>query len=142
MNDQPDDETLDDGQDAHIRALLAELGSGPDGEQMPPEVAARLDDTLARLVAERASAAEVPDEVGSGNVVPLRRRWGSRATAAAAAVVVLGAGGVAAANLGLLDNNGSTMSSDSSAGGASEGQVESAPESEPTPTAGGDVAAR
>ncbi len=142
MNGEPDDETLDEGQDAHIRALLAELGSGPDGERMPPEVAARLDDTLARLVAERASTGEVDDEVGSGNVVPLRRRWGSRATTAAAAVVVLGIGGVAAANLGLLDNNGSTMSSDSSAGGASEGQVESAPDSEPTPSAGGDVSAR
>lgn len=44
MSEQPE-------ADAHIRALLAELGSGPDGETMPPEVAARLDDTLARLVA-------------------------------------------------------------------------------------------
>ena len=61
MNDEHDDEPMNEpmnepsADDAHIRALLAELGSGPDGRPMPPEVAARLDDTLARLVAERAT---------------------------------------------------------------------------------------
>ncbi len=54
--------------DARIRALLAELGSSPDRETVPPEVAARLEDTLGRLVAER--------EVTS--VLPMRRRCGGR----------------------------------------------------------------
>lgn len=105
------------GEDARIRALLAELGSGPDGESMPPEVAARLDDTLARLVAER-TAPEESDE--PSNVVPLRRRWGARITAAAAAVIVIGAGGVAATNLGVFGgayDDSATSSSD--AGGSS-----------------------
>ena len=47
-------------QDARIRALLAELGSGPDGEPIPPEVEARLDDTLAMLVAERGRTDRTP----------------------------------------------------------------------------------
>lgn len=139
MSEQPE-------ADAHIRALLAELGSGPDGETMPPEVAARLDDTLARLVAERADAGESPDDApddspdsqGTGSVVPLRRRWVSRMTTAAAAVIVLGAGGVAAANLGVFSGD-SPMSADSadsadSAGGSSA--EKSVPE-----TAGSDTGA-
>lgn len=136
MSEQPE-------ADAHIRALLAELGSGPDGETMPPEVAARLDDTLARLVAERADAGESPDDAPddapdsqrTGSVVPLRRRWVSRMTTAAAAVIVLGAGGVAAANLGVFSGD-SPMSADSadSAGGSSA--EKSVPE-----TAGSDTGA-
>ena len=51
-------------QDAEIRALLAELGSGPDGEEMPPEVAARLEDTLALLVAERGREEMAADSTG------------------------------------------------------------------------------
>jgi hypothetical protein len=126
MNDDPTDGSGLD-QDAHIRALLAELGSGPDGETMPPEVTARLDDTLARLVAERGTAA-ADDESGAeeldNNVVPLRRRWLPRATAAAAAVIVLGAGGVAAANLGVFSSKDAT----SAGGRASDSKAsESAP---------------
>lgn len=146
MNDEPDDAAgLDaDGDahgDAHIRELLAELGSGPDGRPMPPEVAARLDDTLARLVAERASTGEGPDEeeAAAGTVVPLRRRWLPRATAAAAAVIIVGAGGVTAANLGVF-GNGASMSSDS--GGSADSQVaESAPDASPTSPGQGDDAA-
>jgi hypothetical protein len=109
----------DPAQDAHLRALLAELGSGPDGEPMPPHVADRLDDTLARLVAERAKGGakdHAGDDAGddAGTVVPLRRRWLPRASAAAAAVIVLGAGGVAVANL-LGNGSGSDMSAGSSA---------------------------
>jgi hypothetical protein len=126
MNDDPTDDGPGAGQDAHIRALLAELGSGPDGETMPPEVTARLDDTLARLLAERGIAAG-DDESGAedvDNVVPLRRRWLPRATAAAAAVIVLGAGGVAAANLGVF----SSGDANSAGGHASDSQAsESAP---------------
>jgi hypothetical protein len=115
--------------DAHIRALLAELGSGPDGRSMPPEVAARLDDTLARLVAERGAGDENEPEPETepgvddlpDNVVPLRRRWLPALTAAAAAVVVLGVGGVAANNLGVFGNESTTAAdggaSSSTAGG-------------------------
>ncbi len=124
QGDEPDDETLPD---AHIRALLAELGSGPDGDPMPPEIAARLDDTLARLVAERGpgGSGDAVDEELPDNVVPLRRTWLPRLTVAAAAVVVLGAGGVAASNLGLFGNQADTMAgsgdsaSSETAGGAS-----------------------
>jgi len=148
---------------AHIRALLAELGAGPDGEPMPAEVAARLDDTLARLVAERETvpteaAAETrgasdgdpgsdpdsdpgPHQAASGDVVPLRRRWLPRLAAAAAAVVVLGAGGVAATNLGIFDNDPLVTAdgtrTDSEAGGesAAEGSPDSGNGSTP-PSAG------
>ncbi|MET0998351.1 MAG: hypothetical protein ABWX73_06530 [Marmoricola sp.] len=129
-----------DQENAHIRALLAELGSGPDGRSMPPDVAARLDDTLARLVAEREAGAPTSDEEDEGRrgtVVPLRRRWVQRTTAAAAAVIIVGAGGVAAANLGVF-GNGASVSSDSSGGAHSE-VAESAPEataSSPDPTSG------
>lgn len=119
--------------DANIRALLAELGSGPDGETMPTEVTARLDDTLARLVAERDTGE--PTQDASATVTPLRRRWLPRITAAAAAVVVLGAGGVAASNLGVFGGHGSFDSSD---GGASSSKAGSAPESTSS-DAGGDT---
>jgi len=138
MSDEPDFDTSgpDEG-DAHIRALLAELGSGPDGRAMPPEVAARLKDTLARLVAERETGGPPQQEDAGvpGTVVPLHRRWLPRATAAAAAVIVVGAGGVAAANLGIF-GNGASVSSES--GGAADSQVaESAPEpAAPSPSAG------
>jgi hypothetical protein len=136
MSEQPE-------ADAHIRALLAELGSGPDGETMPPEVAARLDDTLARLVAERADAGEspgdapddAPDSQRTGSVVPLRRRWVSRMTTAAAAVIVLGAGGVAAANLGVFSGD-SPMSADSAESAGDSSAEKSVPE-----TAGSDTGA-
>src|SRR4051812_28850243 len=112
MNDE-----LDPEQDARIRALLAEAHA-TDDTTLPPEVAARLDETLAGLVAERADAAE------ETNVIPLRRRWAPRAAAAAAAVIVVGAGGVAAANLGVFggSNGTSDSASSSDAGG---GQAES-----------------
>ena len=99
MNDEhesePDDVTPDPEHDARIRALLAELGSGPDGEPIPPEVEARLDDTLALLLAQRAgTGSAAADEHGAdestSDVVPLRRRWTPRAAVAAAAVIVLG----------------------------------------------------
>jgi hypothetical protein len=134
LNDAADDLTgdpdVDAEQDAHLRALLADLGSGPDGEPIPPEVEARLDETLALLVAERGRAAEGTGHVGegdstpdskTGNVVLLRRRWLPRAGAAAAAVIVLGVGGLAVANL----SNQSEQQSSSDGAGAS------APEEEP-----------
>src|SRR6188472_3476209 len=135
MNEEHDtDATPDPGQDAQIRALLAELGSGPDGEEMPPEVAARLEDTLALLVAERGREETAADSTGASeestdNVVPMRRRWGPRLAGAAAAVIVLGAGGVAVANLDLLGGAGSSTSHNTAADGAGESKAETAPES-------------
>ena len=126
-DDHEQDPILDPREDERIRALLAELGTAPDASTMPPEVAARLDETLARLAAARSAAADAESE---STVVPLRRRWAARATAAAAAVIVLGAGGVAAANLGLF--NGSQESADS--GGSTSANAESSQES-PTPPA-------
>ncbi len=138
--------------DTHIRALLAELGSGPTGQTMPPEVAARLEDTLARLVAERSPEdAGETDQPVVDTVVPLRRRWLARTAAAAAAVIVVGLGGITAANLGVFGGGSSSdTASSSDAGGSTADQPEaqSRPESalEPTPAqprklaAGGDAA--
>ncbi len=130
-------------QDAHIRALLAELGSGPEGEALPPAVADRLDDTLARLVAEREQGGPAPtpedatvadEDSGGASVLPMRRRWVPRATAAAAAVVVLGVGGVAAASFGLLGNGASDDSGGTSAATADKALPEAARSlSSPTP---------
>jgi hypothetical protein len=108
MSEEPDAE-------ARVRALLAGLGSGPDGETVPPDVAARLDETLARLVAERS---EDQQEAVGADVVPLRRRWLPRLTASAAAVIVLGVAGVTAAHLGLFDGSSPAGKSDSTAGGS------------------------
>ncbi len=144
--DPAGDPALDPATDAHLRSLLAELGSGPDGDPMPPEIAARLDATLARLAAvpaetapvsaetapvsgetapvsgetARVSAetARVSEEAGS-NVVPLRRRRARRTfAAAAAAVVLLGAGGVAVSQLGGLDGSSGGSSADSTTSGS------------------------
>ncbi len=133
MSDENDQQERPED-DAHIRALLAELGSGPAGESMPPDVAARLDDTLARLVAERAAGGVAGDD---DTVVPLRRRWVPRLTAAAAAVIVLGAGGVAASNLGVFGGSSSDSASSSDAGGSSAAKSEarSASPSDPDATA-------
>ena len=94
-----------DDEDERLRALLAEAGSANRPEPLPEDVAARLDRSLAELVAERE---------GAGSVVPLRKRWAPRLAAAAAAVVVLGAGGVAATSLGAFD---SSRQADSGASG-------------------------
>ncbi len=106
---------------------------------MPPEVAARLQDTLARLVAERDAAG--PPAVAGARVLPWRRRWAPRAAAAAAAVVVLGGAGAAAASLGLL--GGSSPEAPGPAARGVEGpgtvQADQTPTGTPTgaPTAAG-----
>jgi len=99
MNDQEnlehepgfDDPAYDD-----LRALLADARVT---EPVPAEVAARLEETLAALTADRREAT-VPDEAPAV-VVPLRRRsrLAPRLLAAAAAVVVVGAGGVGLAQV-------------------------------------------
>jgi hypothetical protein len=105
MTDAPD---LTPEQDA-VRRLLADARH--EGST-PPEVVARLDDTLASLVAERADAPRTPD----APVVDLgarRRRTAGIGLLAAAAVVVAGV----AIGQGLPQMSGSDSSADSSAGG-------------------------
>ena len=136
MNDQtPEPNPVPTEENAHIRALLAELGSGPDCDTMPPAVAARLEETLARLVAERDGAPLVPvpgqDVDEPGSVVPLRRRWPSRLTAAAAAVIVLAAGGVAAANLGVFGGAGTSQKSGAAEDSTAAGSAAQAPTASP-----------
>ena len=120
MTDEQDGPSLHPEQEAQIRALLAEAGTvtGP----TPPEVVTRLDDTLARLQAERvAEAPSTPTEPATdASVVPLRR-WFPRLAVAAAAVLVIGGGAVSAAQLGLLGGSGDSASQ-STAGGAAADQ--------------------
>lgn len=91
----------------HVRRLLA-AAAGPDpGEQMPEDVAGRLDDVLAGLVSERADAPATATEKGiAEDPVPedevtgvtelasrRRRRWPKLLLAAAAvSVIALGVG--------------------------------------------------
>jgi hypothetical protein len=79
--------------DEEIRRLLREARhDGP----VPPEVVARLDDTLAGLVAERAEVAPMHPEAAPASVTSLdesrRRRRRASLVLAAAAVVVAGVG--------------------------------------------------
>ena len=55
------DPSLDPGQEQRLRALLADLGSGAarETDRLPPEVAIRLEDTLAGLVAEREAGEDL-----------------------------------------------------------------------------------
>ncbi len=146
--EQGADPDLDPEQEARLRALLADLGSDPAAAQMPPEVTARLEDTLAELTSLRAAQGPAPTpaqtsaqssadgptrspgegsrstaDPDSATVVPLsgRRRRSSRWAAAAAAVIVLGAGGVAVAGLDLL-GTGTPTADDASAGGQSKAE--------------------
>jgi hypothetical protein len=128
------DTPLTPEEEAEVAALLAEtVGRTP--VEVPPDVAARLDEVLAGLVAERRtepskasepSEPSAPERVGA-TVLPLapRRRRLPRALLAAAAVVV---GGYAVGNLALdgslLGTDGGSADSagggDDSAGGASQ----------------------
>jgi hypothetical protein len=111
-----------------VRRLLADARhDGPP----PPEVVARLDDTLASLVAERASAgigepAAAHNDGSPGRVVDLgsrRRRIASIGLLAAASVVVAG---VAIGQV--LPRDGGDDSSSSSAGSASDSSLAEQPE--------------
>jgi hypothetical protein len=101
-------------QEDAVRRLLAQ--SGP--ETLPSDVAARLDATLARLVAER-------DEAGTGTethetlapVEPLHRRRWPKLMLAAAAVVVAGYGIGTVVNNGSFSGAGSGSTADSATSG-------------------------
>jgi hypothetical protein len=122
------DPPLEPGQEQRLRALLAELGAGTDHEadRLPPEVANRLDDTLAGLVAEREAAKISEEHTATGKVVPLRPRWMPRVAAAAAAVIVLGLGALTWANLGHLGDGVHATPSDAGAGSAQSEQAPTA----------------
>jgi len=98
-----------EGQEEAVRRLLAESGGA---EPLPPEVAARLDATLARLVEQR-------DEIGpdadleTETLMPLRRQRWPKLLLAAAAVMVAGYG-VAT----VVQNGSLTGDSDSGASGS------------------------
>jgi hypothetical protein len=88
---RPDDATSptppDDAEQAEVSRLLAAVSGPRSAEPMPPEVATRLDDVLAGLVAERATA-----PAGVTDLAPRRRRRWPALLAAAAAVSVVGLG--------------------------------------------------
>ncbi len=136
----PDEPTGPDGtespgsaDDAFVRALLGEVGAEP--EPLPGDLADRLDDVLAGLVAERAGTAAPAGTAAEARtppaVVPLdrarqRRRRGLTALVAAAAVVV---GGWSLTTGGLLSGAGTgadTAGSADSAGEASAPLAEGA----------------
>ena len=113
-------------EDAAVRRLLADAG-GP--VATPPEVVARLDATLARLVVERDA-----EGTGQATVTPLavrRRRWPKVLLAAAA--VVVGGYGVGAAVTGTMAGSGG----DSASGGAGAGVADSQAEAGGSASSGG-----
>jgi hypothetical protein len=103
-----------------VRRLLAEARhDGP----VPPEVVSRLDETLASLVAERASERSLAPVVDLG---ARRRRLAGIGLLAAAAVVVAGV----AIGQGLPSRSGSDDTSASSAGDQSDSAPAEVPESD------------
>ncbi len=125
-------------QDA-VRRLLADARhDGPP----PPDVVARLDETLASLVAERSAELTAEDTAGAatghddrspGRVVDLgsrRRRVASIGLLAAASVVVAGVA------LGQALPRGSNDTADSAAGGQSDTSLAESPRSEDDDGAG------
>lgn len=112
-----------------VRRLLADARhDGPP----PPEVVARLDDTLASLVAERSAgsadaSAEAGGDTSPGRVVDIgsrRRRVAGIGLLAAASVVVAGVA------LGQVLPRGGGDADDSGAGSASDSSLAEAPTSE------------
>lgn len=139
-----------------VRELLADAGRDPRATSTPPDVAARLEDVLAGLVAERDAAApeSAPSPVAASQATPeppvtpespvtpaapvtlasRRRQWSPRLAVAAAAVIVTGVGGIAVANFDLLGGSDALTSEDASAGGArteAESDAGSDPGSDP-----------
>ena len=113
-------EVLGAEDEERVRRMLAASASGR--EEMPDDVAARLDEALARLVAERGGVAAAPDDTEPpariARVAARRRRWPN--LLAAAAVVSLLALGVGSLVRGSGGGQGSSASS--------AGQAASAPE--------------
>ncbi|WP_183094081.1 hypothetical protein [Nocardioides stalactiti] len=115
MTDEPDEQLdpVPPEDEARLRALLSDAR---ETAPMPAAVAARLDDTLLALAAERGVTAE---PVPADNVVPLERTRRHRVAAvlgAAAAVAVLG--------LGVGTFFDSTSQGESDSAGASNNSLE------------------
>lgn len=108
--------TPDEAEQAEVSRLLAAVSGPRSPEPLPPEVATRLDDVLAGLVAERASTPAGVTDLSSRR----RRRWPALLVAAAAVSVVgLGVGNV-------LDQGGADMEAVTADGGAAPETQESA----------------
>ncbi len=117
---------LDDATDLRVRELLSQVGHDA---PMPPDVAARLDEVLAGLVAESTRASELVERAGrAGVAAPIdldarrrRKRW-TTGLVAAAAVAVVGVSVPA-----LLDGSGSdgSISASTSPDDSGQSQVES-----------------
>lgn len=88
MNEQHDEASASEQE--QVSRLLAAAGGPP--PELPHDVASRLDDVLAGLVADRGTG-PVPADEGAGvtELAPRRRRW-PQLLVAAAAVSVLGIG--------------------------------------------------
>lgn len=115
MGDRPDDQAPDlrPGEETdRVRRLLADCGPEP----LPPEVAARLDDTLAALVAERAGAERLSPQPKRA-----RRRWPTVLVAAAAVcLIALGAGDLVRSAGGGASTTSGQAASEAKAGGAAD----------------------
>ena len=101
---------------------------------MPRDVADRLDETLAALVAEREEALLTTEHTATGRVVPVRPSWMPRLAAAAAVLVVLGFGGVIAASVGHRTGHPASTTG-SAAEGSASASTPSSPTSSPTSSA-------
>ncbi len=114
-------------EEAVRRALAAE----PPAEPMPPEVSARLDATLADLVARRSSEPSgEPDETVADLTAARSRRW-PNLLVAAAGVAVLGIGvGAVLQNSGGSDSSTAGVAVDSAAEDGGESATEADPRSE------------
>lgn len=114
------------------------LAAAPPVEGLPPEVAARLDATLAGLVAERAAGETGPEPAVASLEERRRRRWpGVLVAAAAVSVLAYGVGttlggvglsGGGAESTAARDQTFSGAGADSADRGATEGDAEDAPE--------------
>ncbi|MDN7121174.1 hypothetical protein INN71_07190 [Nocardioides sp. ChNu-153] len=136
---EPDaDAPLDPATEARVRGLLR---AAAERSPMPADVAARLDDVLAGLAAERAAAsdpgsspdprAEPAPELVDLAAARRRRRVARGLLVAAAAVVVVGVGGTVVPRLG-----GSGNESDS-AGVAESAPQDASADEEATPDSAG-----
>ena len=116
MSEPPEAPRLDAGEEERVRRLLA--GAGP--EPLPPDVASRLDETLAALVAERREH----DGAASGERLTVRpgrtrRRWPMVLVAAAAVcLIALGAGDLVRSGGGGAATSSGQAASESRAGAA------------------------
>ncbi len=120
-----------------VRRLLAEAGE--ETPAMPPDVAARLDDVLAGLVADRTAPEDTPDETPEVTDLSTRRSrlWPKLLVAAAAVSVVgLGVGNVLGGGGG-SDSESSMPAADQADAGSAAARQESADEAAPAPSSPG-----